>query len=142
MRGVRAVGELSGGVTGALMDPPWISSGGRCGRLFEWLEVENVWSQGRMGLASTPFTMLLECGRNGEDAPLGNEEDVGLALYDARGLGWYEEHGLGDTEHAMASMRSAGLHPCEHKKNTLLVCVSEEKSCYFHQLVKAHQMPV
>jgi len=89
IRGVRAVGELSGGVTGALIEPPWIISGGRCGRLFEWLlEVEKVWSQGRMGVASTPlFTMLLECGRNGEDAPLGNEEEVGLALYDARGLG-------------------------------------------------------
>ena len=61
MRGVRAVGELSGGVTGALMEPPWINNGGRCGRLFEWLvELENVWSQGRIGLASTPFTMLLE----------------------------------------------------------------------------------
>jgi hypothetical protein len=60
MRGVRAVGELSGGVTGALIEPPWIISGGRCGRLFEWLDVEKVWSQGRMGLASTPFTMPLD----------------------------------------------------------------------------------
>jgi hypothetical protein len=40
-----------------------------------------------MGLSS----MLLATsvgGRKGEDAPLGKEEEVGLALYDAPGLGW------------------------------------------------------
>lgn len=55
--------------------------------MFDVVELENVWSQGRIGVASTPFTVLLECGGKGEDAPLGNEEEVGLPWYDARGLG-------------------------------------------------------
>lgn len=33
-------------------------------------------------------------------------------------------------------MRSAGLHPCEQKPNTELVCVRHEESCYLHQLAE------
>jgi len=60
--------------------------------------LENVLSHGRIGLPSIPPLTISLGGRKGEDAPLGNEEEVGLALYDARGLTWYDEHGLGDTE--------------------------------------------
>ena len=123
IRGVRADGELRGGVTGALIEPPWISSGGSNGCFFDGVPLENVLSHGRIGLPSIPLGISLG-GRKGEDAPLGNEEEVGLALYDARGLGWYEEHGLGDTEQPMGSMRSMGLLPCGRKKKTWLVVVS------------------
>jgi hypothetical protein len=123
IRGVRADGELRGGVTGALIEPPWISSGGRSGCFFDGVPLENVLSHGRIGLPSIPLGISLG-GRKGEDAPLGNEDEVGLALYDARGLGWYEEHGLGDTEQPMGSMRSMGLLPCGRKNKTWLVVVS------------------
>jgi hypothetical protein len=98
IRGVRADGELRGGVTGALIEPPWINSGGRSGCFFDGVPFENVLSHGRIGLPSIPPLTISLGGRKGEDAPLGNEEEVGLALYDARGLTWYEEQGLGDTE--------------------------------------------
>jgi len=87
IRGVRADGELSGGVTGALMEPPWINKGGSSGCFFDGVPLENVLSHGRIGLPSIPLAISLG-GRKGEDAPLGNEEEVGLALYDARGLSW------------------------------------------------------
>jgi hypothetical protein len=87
IRGVRAVGELKGGVTGALMEPPWIISGGSNGCFFDAVPLENVLSHGRIGLPSIPLAISVG-GRKGEDAPLGNDEEVGLALYDVCGLGW------------------------------------------------------
>lgn len=107
--GVRAVGELNGGVTGALIEPPGmhmcrsLNGGGE--------EPEDKFlSHGTRELGSAVLMILVAyCDETG----LGKEDEVGLGWKDAPGLGWYDEQGLTVAEATMVFVCSTGLHPCE-----------------------------
>lgn len=82
IRGVREVGELTGGVTGALIEPPCIY----------WcrnFEDEADDAEERFlshGIREFPSPFMLAAYE--EEPGLGNEEEPGLGLYEVHGLGW------------------------------------------------------
>lgn len=76
-RGVRAVGELKGGVTGALIEPLGMY---RCGNLADDADDDAAERFLSHGIRDVPSSVFFALAANDDDVGLGKEDEVGLGL--------------------------------------------------------------